>query len=71
MSDVADIANSIEEERLNRIFQNRKRVTTRPSALFCEECDCAIPEQRRELLAGVTTCVDCQRIIEQKARTLH
>lgn len=71
MADVADIANSIEEDRLNRIMQNREKSPTTPSALFCEECDCEIPKLRRELISGVKTCVDCQHIIELKARTLH
>lgn len=38
------------------------------SAHWCEVCDMAIPEARREALPGVALCVDCAREEERKAR---
>lgn len=32
------------------------------SPLSCEDCGDPIPQRRRELLAGVTTCVDCAEL---------
>ena len=32
----------------------------RVSAEYCEDCGEPIPERRREALAGVQTCVQCQ-----------
>lgn len=70
MADVADIAADIEAQRLRIILSNRKTFQNRASATHCEECDKEIPELRRTTLPGVSTCVDCQSIIELKQR-LH
>jgi phage/conjugal plasmid C-4 type zinc finger TraR family protein len=37
------------------------------SAHFCEECDSAIPEARRQAVQGVQHCVSCQSSLEDKA----
>lgn len=34
------------------------------SAKQCLECDCDIPEGRRKAYPGVSTCIDCQTLIE-------
>ncbi len=39
-----------------------------PSAEFCDECDEAIPERRREALPGVRTCVACQAKRDSQVR---
>lgn len=36
------------------------------SATHCGECGDAIPERRRELIAGCKTCADCQSLIERR-----
>ena len=44
----------------------RSNLATGESSLFCEECDAAIPEQRREAIPGVQLCVACQSSLEEK-----
>ena len=36
------------------------------SAEECQECGCEIPQQRRDALPGVQTCVDCAVELESK-----
>jgi phage/conjugal plasmid C-4 type zinc finger TraR family protein len=48
------------------IEQARSNITTGESASFCEECDAAIPEERREAIPGVQLCVACQSSLEEK-----
>jgi phage/conjugal plasmid C-4 type zinc finger TraR family protein len=38
------------------------------SAFRCEECDQPIPEQRRQIIAGVTRCAPCQDVFELKQK---
>ena len=35
------------------------------SAILCSVCDEPIPEERRQALPGVQTCVDCQTDLEK------
>lgn len=67
MADAADIANDIEQERINRILSNRRATNRQVSAIECEECGDKIPEQRRLALPGVSTCVFCQELSEETA----
>ncbi|MDX1458087.1 MAG: DksA/TraR family C4-type zinc finger protein [Marinobacter sp.] len=44
----------------------RSQLVTGVSAVRCEECDCAIPEQRRKAIPGVQLCVACQSALEKQ-----
>lgn len=71
MADVADIANDVAQERIQRILNSRPQQTNKVSAIHCEECGAAIPEARRLALPGVATCVHCQEINEQRFKFHH
>lgn len=51
------------------VMRARSRLPTGDSAEFCEECEVAIPQARREAVPGVRFCVACQskRDAEQDA----
>ena len=68
MADVADIANDIEQERINRILESRPQPIERPSAIQCEDCGAPIPDARRVALPGVITCIHCQELNEQSRK---
>lgn len=44
----------------------RGQMPSGPSLKNCEECDAAIPEARREAVAGVRLCIACQSELDQK-----
>ncbi|MFD1804543.1 TraR/DksA C4-type zinc finger protein [Mixta tenebrionis] len=62
----------LEQQNLDEALErNIAAVVRRPlqvSAIFCEECDSAIPEARRRAIHGVTRCITCQEIAELKSR---
>ncbi|MEZ3501608.1 TraR/DksA C4-type zinc finger protein [Pantoea sp. KPR_PJ] len=68
MADTIDIAQQWQAEQLAldiaAVTQRAKGI----SAFFCEECDSAIPEARRQAVSGVSRCVSCQAIAEQRSR---
>lgn len=68
MADVADIANDVEQERMQRILSSRPQQINQVSAIHCEECGAPIPEARRLVLPGVATCVHCQALNEDSAK---
>ncbi|MEX2475372.1 DksA/TraR family C4-type zinc finger protein [Marinobacter sp.] len=45
----------------------RSQLVTGESATHCEECDRAIPEERRTAIPGVRLCVACQSALEKQA----
>lgn len=65
MADAADIANDRAEEELNAHLARREQFRGE-SLTHCIECDEEIPLLRRQTLQGVTTCVDCQQLLEVK-----
>jgi phage/conjugal plasmid C-4 type zinc finger TraR family protein len=68
MSDNADIANDLMQERLDRILQNRPQSTVGVSAVECEECGDPIAPARREALPGVQTCIECAQLLAEQLR---
>jgi phage/conjugal plasmid C-4 type zinc finger TraR family protein len=67
MADIADFANDLVQERLDRALAARnaaKPALAAHSFLFCVSCDYPIPEARRLALLGCTQCVGCQSIDE-------
>lgn len=71
MADSMDIVQQRTEEMLERniaLIVNRAPAI---SASFCEDCDAPIPELRRRACLGVTRCVSCQEIEEQRGKHLQ
>lgn len=69
MADIADFANDLVQERLDRALAARrgsKPATAVHSFMFCEECEEPIPLARRVAIPGCTQCVDCQSIDEAR-----
>jgi phage/conjugal plasmid C-4 type zinc finger TraR family protein len=44
----------------------RSQIPRGKSLKNCEECDAAIPEERRRAIAGVRLCVNCQSGLDKK-----
>lgn len=66
MSDVADDADIVIEESLNRSISQIPRYT----GISATECDCGeeIPEGRRLAIPGVQLCAACQSISDVKTK---
>lgn len=68
MSDNADIANDLMQERLDQLLQNRAPSPACPSANECEECGDPIASARRAALPGVQTCIECAQLLADQKR---
>jgi len=44
----------------------RRQLVSGESAVYCEECDSAIPEARRKAIPGVRLCIACQSALEKR-----
>jgi len=44
----------------------RSKMVAGESAVNCDECDCAIPEERRKATPGIRLCIKCQSALEIK-----
>lgn len=67
MTDNIDLASDQEEFLREMALRNQRMACSpRPSATYCEDCGQPIPEQRRQLVKGCMTCVDCQEIREAR-----
>lgn len=53
------------------IGRARSRMTTGEGLTHCEECQTAIPEKRRKVIAGVRLCVECQAEAEKQQTTFN
>ena len=60
------IQDQIDANIEDAIKRARSNIATGESAKFCEECDAAIPEERRAAIPGVQLCVVCQSSLEEK-----
>lgn len=75
MTDISDQATKTEEELRNfslRVQQQKSGLdgkTVVDSALQCVVCTDPIPQDRREAVPGVSTCIDCQGDLERAMRT--
>lgn len=65
MSDLVDLATDHAERLLEASLSKRVRFEG-VSRSHCLECETEIPLRRRELLPGVTLCVDCQAVEERR-----
>ncbi|HCW3116893.1 TraR/DksA family transcriptional regulator [Citrobacter amalonaticus] len=69
MPDEIDRDQEFNEQCLEAMIeQNRFKPATTPSLYYCRFCGKSIPAKRRNLLPGVTTCTECQKIIECRQR---
>ncbi|NPE50257.1 TraR/DksA family transcriptional regulator [Dickeya dadantii] len=69
MPDEIDRDQEFNEQRLEEMIeQNRFKPASAPSLYYCRLCGEPIPEKRRQTLPGVTTCTECQTIIERRQR---
>ncbi len=44
----------------------RSRLPEGKGLMYCEECDSAIPEARRQAIPGVRFCVNCQSELDKQ-----
>lgn len=56
MTDQFDRAQQLEEMQ-REIALKKHRTFKAVSRLYCEDCDAPIPEKRRQMIQGVTSCV--------------
>lgn len=61
MVDEIDRDQEINEHYLEALIARTRSGSESPSVhLFCCRCGDSIPEERRQALPGVLTCIDCQ-----------
>ena len=68
MADVIDTAQERADLVLSAQIQAARTTVAGVSAMFCIECNCPIPEERRAALPGVELCVYCKELAELNAR---
>ncbi|HAK2952922.1 TPA: TraR/DksA family transcriptional regulator [Salmonella enterica] len=69
MMDEIDRDQEFNERQLEAtIAHSRTAITDKPSLYFCRLCGEAIPERRRQLVPGVSLCIDCQTDSERRNR---
>ena len=69
MSDIADFANDLVQERIDAALAARNAAKVSKSGhslMFCESCDESIPEARRLAQVGCTLCISCQSEDEKR-----
>ncbi|MDY0212873.1 MAG: DksA/TraR family C4-type zinc finger protein [Desulfuromonadaceae bacterium] len=60
------VQDQIDADIEDAVERARSRLTAGESLTECEECECAIPEKRREAIPGVRLCVECQSALEKQ-----
>lgn len=69
MPDEVDRDQEFNEQRLEEMIeQSRFKPAATPSLYHCKFCGRPIPEKRRHTLQGVTTCRECQEMLERRKR---
>ncbi|ECI6680399.1 TraR/DksA family transcriptional regulator [Salmonella enterica subsp. enterica] len=69
MMDEIDRDQEFNERQLEAtIAHSRSATTDKPSLYFCRLCGETIHEKRRQLVPGVSLCVDCQTDSEHRNR---
>ncbi|CNC49625.1 MULTISPECIES: TraR/DksA family transcriptional regulator [Yersinia pseudotuberculosis complex] len=69
MPDIIDDAQKVIDLMLKHQIKSVRSQLDAVSALFCQECDESIPEERRLAISGVSHCVECQEILEFYRKT--
>lgn len=67
MADIADRA-QYEYDVIFAANMSRLSATRGQSAPRCRECDEPIPAARSNAVQGVSLCVDCQQLAEQRSK---
>ena len=70
MTDQFDRAQQL-EEMAREIALKKHRTFKAVSRVYCDNCDAPIPEKRRQLIPGVSRCVDCQQKYEMQQRNFR
>ncbi|MCW1830190.1 TraR/DksA C4-type zinc finger protein [Enterobacter asburiae] len=60
MADIADEAQGAEEQLIAQGLTSIRAQLASSGTEECQICGVSIPERRRQLLPGVSTCVECQ-----------
>ena len=60
------VQDQIDASGAEAVEKARSRMPSGESLSHCEECDKAIPEARRQAVAGVRLCVDCQQLEDER-----
>ncbi|MGQ7746191.1 TraR/DksA family transcriptional regulator [Pectobacterium brasiliense] len=69
MPDEIDRDQEFNEQRLEEMIeQSRFKPGAMPSLFHCRSCGKSIPEKRRQMLPGITTCTECQEKLERRRR---
>ena len=55
------------EDAINRA---RSQLPSGSSLSHCEQCDVVIPLARRQAVAGVRLCINCQEVADKKTKNL-
>lgn len=67
MADVADRAQGVIDATLAASL-SRLSPHQGQSAHYCCECGDQIPDARRNAIQGVSLCIDCQQLAEQRGK---
>lgn len=60
------VQDQIDASVADAVERARSRLPSGESLTHCEECDQAIPEARRQAVAGVRLCVSCQQARDEQ-----
>jgi phage/conjugal plasmid C-4 type zinc finger TraR family protein len=60
------VQDQIDASVADAVERARSRLPSGESLTHCEECDHAIPEARRQAVAGVRLCVSCQQASDEQ-----
>jgi phage/conjugal plasmid C-4 type zinc finger TraR family protein len=60
------VQDQIDASVADAVEKARSRLPKGDSLSHCEECDKPIPEARRQAVAGVRLCVDCQQLEDER-----
>ena len=53
----------------DEVQRARSQLGDGESAVYCDECDQAIPEARRQAIPGVRLCIACQSALEKQEKS--
>ena len=62
------VQDQIDDTIKDAVLGARARMPSGESQTHCKDCGDAIPKRRREVLAGVRTCVSCQSARDAEVR---
>ena len=63
------VQDQIDASVQDEVQRARSQLDSGESAVYCDECDRAIPEARRQAIPGVRLCIACQSALENQHST--